>query len=150
MIVNLTIFICFIGGMIWCYRLWQGQLRLVAPITSFGRQARPLSATERKIIINEHLRQQRWAFALVWFAAGVGIVLGAFLLERLIFSEHLSSEELKRALGFLGEVSVAGSAFKLYTTSANRLHKILETVLLEIGESSKTPTDENDQNLIMK
>jgi hypothetical protein len=136
--------------MIWCYRLWQGQLRLIAPITSFGPQIRSLSVIERKVIINEHLRQQRWAFALVWFAVGVGIVLGAFLLERLIFLEHLSSEELERALGLLGEISVAGSAFKLYTTSASRLHKILETALLEVGESNKTQTGENDNDLIMK
>jgi hypothetical protein len=120
---------CVVVGLCWWYSLWQSQRRLATPLVSFGAHVRSLSAAERKVLINEHLRQQRWAFALVWFAVAVGVVLGGLLLQRLLFVEHLSRKELEGAVGLVGDISVAGGAFKLYKNSAKRLQEILEIAL---------------------
>jgi hypothetical protein len=84
---------------------------------------------ERRVLIGEHLRQQRWAFGLVWFAVALGIGLATLLFERLILTQHLGRAELKAAVGLIGDISVAGGAFKLYKTSAKRLQEVLETVM---------------------
>ena len=129
MVTGIAVLACFLAGVIWWYQLRQGQKRMIAPLVSFGPQGRALSPAERKVLIGEHLAQQRWAFGLAWFAVGLGIMLGAFLIERLISAPHLGKKELASTVGLAGDISLAGGAFKLYKDSAERLQEALKIAL---------------------
>jgi hypothetical protein len=119
---------CLIAGFIWWYRLSRVQSRLQAPVVSFGQAKAALTSEERSAIIGELLRQQRWAFALVWFAVALGIVLSGYLIGQVVFSRRFERAEWEGMVGLAGDISVAGGAFRLYKTSAGQLDKILEIV----------------------
>jgi hypothetical protein len=125
-------FVCLMAAVAWLYRLSQMQQRLLAPVVSFGEGKINLTLEERRTIIDEHLNQQRWAFALLWFAVAFGIAFGGYLIGQVVFSAKFGRSEWEAVVGLAGDISVAGGAFKLYKLSAERFQQILK-VLLEGG-----------------
>ena len=123
--ITIAVLLAVVAALVWWYKLLDSDRRLENPAVSFGAEGRALTEAEREVLINEHLRQQRWAFGLVWFAVAVGVVISALLLDRLLFLDHPSRKELAGMIGLIGDISVAGGAFKLYKKSAQRLQVIL-------------------------
>src|SRR5947208_7857794 len=110
----------------WFYHLAQLQRTMRAPIVSFGRAPLNISLAEREAVLIECLRQQRWAFALVWFAVVVGIVLSVFLLSRAFSEIQLSRRDILSTIGLVGDISVAGGALRLYRLSTQDVRQVLD------------------------
>ena len=95
-------------------------IRLEHAFTSFG-SARNLSAGERKQLFSQLIRQQSKAFALLWVAVAVGIVLSAALLARIVASPSMDIGMLGSATGVAGNLWIGRYSWKAYAITSQRL-----------------------------
>lgn len=131
----------------WWLYLQSSQHRLAGPLLrSFGPRPkqRRLQRAEVEAILAVHLNQQKWAFGLVWFSVAAAMMLGAFLLGRIIISPKISYTELADMVALVGDISLGSGAFKLYRTSASQFSQILKSLLDESsGHASSTSSEED-------
>ncbi len=97
------------------------QARLREPIVSFGEKTLSISASERKILLDDYRRHNNWTFLLLWFAVAVDIIFGGVL-----FSRGLSSVNKRDLMLMVGDVSLAGGAFHLYRRTSTQLEKFVK------------------------
>lgn len=120
-----------VASMIWWYWLNRRQTRLTTPLVSFGSKHLSISLAERKVILNEYVCQHRWSFALVWVAVALSVVISGLLLCRVLLAKSLTGMDVASIIEVAGELSIAGSAFRLYRKSERQLNQFLETFTRE-------------------
>lgn len=110
-----------IAAIIWRQQLGTMHARLVDPIKTFGAGKPALTPEERKLVLSERVKETRWAFGLAWFAVAIGIILGTVLIGRFVFAKEIDRSELAGIVGFAGDITVATSAFRLYSKASKEL-----------------------------
>jgi hypothetical protein len=104
------------------------QVRLSQPIVSFGTTATPSSVGQRRVIVRHCIVQQRWAFALVWFAVALGIILATLVVTFVIMAREFTTASVSSLAGLICDFSLAGSALRLYQLSNAHLDKALADI----------------------
>ncbi len=118
-----------IAGLIWWYQIVRLHNNLVDPIVTFGeRKEGGLSPEERNWVLSEHVRQERWAFGLVWFAVATGMIMGSILVARFVLARQIDKSELAGIIGLAGDLTVATGAFRLYKRASNELREIMKSM----------------------
>jgi len=118
-----------IAGIIWWYQIALLHRSLADPIVTFGkREDRSLSAEERQWILSGLVRQERWAFGLVWFAVAIGGILGSTLLIRVVFAGQMNASDVTSMVVVAGDITVATGAFRLYKIASKQLVEAIRTL----------------------
>ena len=125
----LAALVSVIAGFIWWQQIASLHRRLRNPLATFGsRKEGALTSDERKLVLVEYVKEQRWAFGLTWFAVAIGVVLGTILVGRFVLARQFDRSELAGVLTMVGDITVATGAFHLYKKASEQLHKAIQEV----------------------
>jgi hypothetical protein len=118
-----------IAGIIWWQQIVRLHRRLANPLVTFGhRKEGALTPDERKLVLGEYVKEQRWAFGLTWFAVAVGVILGSILIGRFVLAKEFDRAELAGVITLAGDITVAAGAFRLYKKASEQLQKGIQEI----------------------
>jgi hypothetical protein len=127
--VIFSAFASVIAGIFWWQQIARLHGRLVNPLVTFGnRREGTLTPDERKLVLGEHVKEQRWAFGLTWFAVAVGVILGSILVGRFVLAKEFDKSELAGVIALAGDITVATGAFRLYKKASEQLQKAIQEI----------------------
>jgi hypothetical protein len=100
--------------------------RQTSPAGQFGEaDKRNYAAAERKALLAAFLAQQRWAFALVWIAAALSVLLGAIVISRVLVAQRIDLATVSAAAGLAGNLWLGKHTWDLYAAASQRLEALL-------------------------
>jgi hypothetical protein len=94
---------------------------------NFGKadSATPQSRDRLLILFNQYAKQQRNAFALLWFAVAAGLVLAMSLLVAAMFYDRTTNVDvIAQGVALCTDGGLAAAAFSLYKTASQRLERV--------------------------
>lgn len=109
-------------------RLFVEQARTHHTFVSFGRPTGADHPDASRVLFLEYARQQRWAFALLWFTLAIAVVLTTALLLRAISGPAAGLAAIREMAGLTLDGVLAGGAARLYRAASRRLEKAVKEV----------------------